>query len=53
MPKPKTHFEQVPLETVKKIIEEEVDLKKTNEPVREAKKKKWEEDFLEAGTIKR
>lgn len=51
MVKPRTHFEQVPLEVVKKIVEEEVQRQETDEPVRETRKKKLEEDLLEASTF--
>ena len=49
-PKRKTHFEQVPLEVIKKVIEENALQEKTNtgEETRETKKKDAETDLLEA-----
>jgi hypothetical protein len=44
MLKHETHFEQVPLEVVKKIVEEEAKQEKTSEQARGTKKKKLEED---------
>ncbi len=52
MLKPKTHFEQVPLEMIKKIVEEEVKQEKATEQARGAEKNKLEEDFWETNTVK-
>ena len=51
-PKRKTHFEQVPLEVIKKVIEENALQEKTNtgEEPRETKKKDAEADLLQAMT---
>jgi hypothetical protein len=51
-PKRKTHFEQVPLEAIKKIVEENALQEKTNtgEEVRGTKTKDTEADVLEAMT---
>jgi hypothetical protein len=40
MPKLRTHFEQVPLEVVKKIVEEEIRQEKTTDKAQGSKKKK-------------
>jgi hypothetical protein len=48
MTKPRTHFEQVPLEIVKKIAEEEIPPETTTEPAPITRKKKSEKDRLEA-----
>jgi hypothetical protein len=47
IPKPKTHYEQVPLEVVKKIAEEEDTLDKTTEQLPGTKKSKLRENLLE------
>ncbi len=47
IPKPKTHYEQVPLEVVKKIAEEEDTPNKTAEQLPGTKKSKLREDLLE------
>lgn len=44
MLKPKTHFEQVPLEVVKKIAEKEIKQEKTTEQAQGTKKKGWKEN---------
>jgi hypothetical protein len=51
-PKRKTHFEQVPLEVIKKIVEENARQERTNtgEDARGTKKKDAEADLLEALT---
>jgi len=43
---PKTHFEQVPLEIVRKIVEEQIRLGTTTEQGQGTKKKAREEDLL-------
>jgi hypothetical protein len=48
MLKLETHFEQVPLEMVKQIVEKELQRQIATEQVRGTKKKKLEEDLLEA-----
>jgi hypothetical protein len=52
MPQPKTHFEQVPLEIVRKIVEEQIQRETTIEQTRGTKKKVLEEDLLGVRTIK-
>ena len=52
MLKVKTHFEQVPLEIVKKIVEKEVKQEKTAEPAPATRKNELEEDSLEARTVR-
>ncbi|HEV1993969.1 MAG TPA: hypothetical protein VGR03_06545 [Candidatus Acidoferrum sp.] len=51
MLKLKTHFEQVPLEMVKQIVEKELQREMASEQARGTKKKKLEEDLLEASTV--
>jgi hypothetical protein len=51
MLKLKTHFEQVPLEVVRKIVEEEVQEEKTTGQARGTKKKKLQEDLLGASAV--
>jgi hypothetical protein len=51
MLKLKTHFEQVPLEMVKQIVEKELQREMATEQARGIKKKKLEEDLLEASTV--
>ncbi len=51
MAKPRTHFEQVPLEIVKKIVAEEIPPDATTERDPEANRKKVEKDLL--GTKKK
>jgi len=46
MLEPKTHFEQVPLEIVRKIVEEQVRREKATEQDEGTKKKTLEEDLL-------
>jgi hypothetical protein len=45
MLKPRTHFEQVPLKIVRKIVEEQIRLQTTTEQNQETKKKAPEEDL--------
>jgi len=45
----KTHFEQVPLEIVRKIVEEQIRRETANEQIQRTKKETVEEDILEAG----
>ena len=47
MLQPKTHFEQVPIEVVRKIVEEQIRGEITTEQDRGIKKKTLEEDLLE------
>jgi hypothetical protein len=47
----KTHFEQVPLEMVEKIVEVESQRRIRNELARGIKKKKSEEDHVETSTV--
>jgi hypothetical protein len=51
MLKPRTHFEQVPLEIVKKIVEQEISTETVTERDPEARRQKVEEDLL--GTKKK
>jgi hypothetical protein len=46
MLRPKTYFEQVPLEIVQKIVEKEDEQEKTTIPARGSKKKKLREDVV-------
>jgi hypothetical protein len=46
MLEPKTYYEQVPLETVRKIVEEQIRREITIEQDQETEKKRLEEDFL-------
>jgi hypothetical protein len=46
MLEPKTHFEQVPLEIVRKILEEQIRQETTNKQAQGAKKKTFDEDLL-------
>jgi hypothetical protein len=46
MLKSKTHFEQVPLEAVRKIVEGQAAGEKTTEEIQAIRKKEVEEDFL-------
>lgn len=48
MLEPKTHFAQVPLEIVRKIVEEQIRLEKATEQDQNTKKKPLEEELLEA-----
>jgi hypothetical protein len=48
MLEPKTHFEQVPMEVVRKIVEEQMRREITTEQDRGIKKKMLEDDLLEA-----
>jgi hypothetical protein len=45
MLEPKTHFEQVPLQVVRKIVEEQFQRETTAEQDREIKKRTLEEDL--------
>jgi hypothetical protein len=47
MLEPKTHFEQVPMEVVRKIVEEQIRREITTEQDQGIKKKTLEEDLLE------
>jgi hypothetical protein len=47
MPRPKTHFEQVPLEVARKIAEREIE---PAEPVEGTTQEKPEDDLLKAST---
>jgi hypothetical protein len=51
MLKLKTHFKQVSLEMVKQIVEKELQRQIATEQARGTKKKKLEEDLLEASTV--
>jgi hypothetical protein len=51
MPKPKTYFEQVPLEVVERIVEKEAKKEKASEQPRMIKNKKLREGLLAAGLI--
>jgi hypothetical protein len=46
MLQPKTHFEQVPLEIVRKIVEEQIQREAMTEQTQGTKKKTLEEDLL-------
>ena len=48
MAKPNTHFDQVPLEAIKKIVEEQAPEAPTIKPDPVTKKKKLEEELLAA-----
>jgi len=48
MLKPRTHFEQVPLETVRKIVEEQIRREITTKQDQETRKKMLENDLLAA-----
>jgi hypothetical protein len=48
MLEPKTHFEQVPLEIVRKILEEQIRREATATQAQGIKKKTLEEELLEA-----
>ncbi|HEV3374912.1 MAG TPA: hypothetical protein VG051_04355 [Candidatus Acidoferrum sp.] len=48
MLKPKTHFEQVSLEVIRKIVEEQIRRETTTEQDQGTKKKTLEEDLLGA-----
>ena len=48
MLEPKTHFEQVPLEIVRKIVEEQIRRETTTEQNQGVKKKTLEEELLGA-----
>lgn len=48
MLEPKTHFEQVSLETVRKIVEEQIRRETTARQAQGTKKKTLEEELLEA-----
>jgi hypothetical protein len=52
MLQPKTHFEQVPLELVRKILEEQIQRESATEWTQGTKKKTLEENLLGARTIK-
>ena len=43
----KTHYEQVPMEIVQKILEEQIPLEPAIEQVQEIKKKALDEDLIE------
>ena len=49
-PKPKTHYPQVPLELVKKIIESEVQQEQTLDELRKTKNKGFGKHLLELTT---
>lgn len=49
--KAKTHFEQVPLEVVKKIVEEKTKQEQEAEQGRAIKTKKWEEKLLQTVAV--
>lgn len=48
MAKPNTHFDQVPLEVIKKIVEEQAPEATTTKPDPVTKKKNLEKEFLAA-----
>lgn len=48
MLEPRTHFEQVPLEIVRKILEEQIRREKVAQQDQSTKKKTLEEELLEA-----
>jgi len=48
MLEPRTHFEQVPLEIVRKIVEEQIQREKTAKQNQSTNKKTLEEELLEA-----
>jgi hypothetical protein len=48
MPQPRTHFEQIPLEIVKKIAKEEIAPEKTTKPAPGSKKGNEKRDRLRA-----
>jgi hypothetical protein len=50
MPRPKTHFEQVPLELVKKIVEEKIQAEKNGKRSKPGKPKKRERDLFGASS---
>ena len=52
MPRPKTHFEQVPLELVKKLVDQEIRAAKDGERSQQTKSTKWERDPFEASSFK-
>lgn len=52
MPKMKTNFEQVPLEVVKKTVEEEAKREETTESDRETKKRELEQLLLATSNAK-
>jgi hypothetical protein len=48
MAQPRTHFERIPLEIVKKIAKEEIQPEETTEPVQGNKKRNEDRDRLRA-----